>query len=170
MRRSRLKRTPFKQGAGKGLAPGKPLERRTALARTGIKRGRWTRADWEVWNRLDVQAHAIWKGSICRRRCEMCLRSGRARDAHATRDAHHILPARYIRGYVRSLKLPAAEARVLLRSLLWDRRNGMSLCRSCHDNHESAFRRVPRVAIPMKARQFARELEMEYVIDRLYPA
>lgn len=157
-----MKRTPLK--AGKPLAAGKPLERKTPL-----KRGRWTRVTWELWDKLDAAAHAEWKRKVTRLRCARCAARGREHDADNRRDPHHILPARYLRRYVRGLRLPADEARVLLRSLLYDPRNGMCLCRKCHENHENASHSVLREMIPAKAWQFAEELGMAHVLERLYP-
>lgn len=106
---------------------------------------------------------------MARGRCVVCEWKGREHDEHHEHDPHHVLPARYIRRYVRSLRLPADEAAKLLRSLLWDPRNGICLDRRCHDKHEKAFRRVPREVIPEKAWQFARELGLERVLERAYP-
>lgn len=158
-----MKRAPLKPGT-KEMARGKPLERRTPLSR-----GRWNRNAWEQFSARMASAHAAWKKKVTRSRCAMCAARGVEIDAHSTRDAHHILPARYIRRYVRSLQLPAEDAAKLLRSLLYDHRNGLCLCRRCHDKHETGHTRVPRSLLPVKALQFARELRLDYVIERLYP-
>lgn len=146
------------------LARGAPLARRTPLKRTGT----W-RASKATWERLDAQAHAAWKQKVTHGRCVVCVADGRERDAHPEHDPHHVLPQRVIRRYVRSLRLPVEDAKRLLRSLLWDPRNGICLDRRCHDKHESGFRPVPRELIPAKAFQFARELGLDWWLEKHYP-
>lgn len=166
-----MRRTPLKRGkelrSVKGLARGKPLERKTPLRRSG----RWNRGDWEQHTRLMAAAHAAWKQKVTHARCAVCVAQGRKpeQDCSKQRDPHHILPARYIRRYVRALRLPKDEAASLLRSLLYDTRNGMCLGRRHHDKHETAKERVPQELIPRKAWQFAGELGLEHVLERLYP-
>jgi hypothetical protein len=161
VKRSRLRRgRPLQQRTQ--LKQGKPLERKTPL-----KPGPWRR-DLEQWSRLDQQAHAVWKGKVMRARCVVCLADGLTADRHPRRDAHHVLPAQRLRRYVRARKLPAEEAATLRRSLLNDVRNGVSLCRRCHDRHESAHRRVPRELLPGRVEQFAVELGLAHVLDRIY--
>jgi hypothetical protein len=160
-------RTPLqrkKKLKAAGIKTGKPPQRRTPLKRTGFAAYRATKS------RLDAQAHAAWRSKVVRGRCVMCVWLGKSRDAHYEYDPHHVLPARYIRRYVRSLRLPADEAARLMRSLLYDPRNGICLDRRCHEKHETAFLPVPREAIPAKAWQFTRELGLEWVLDRLYPS
>lgn len=123
---------------------------------------------------MEADAHHHWREKVIRNRCAVCALQGREHDSHHLHDPHHILPARYIRRFVRTkrreLHLDVDETKRLLLSLMYDPRNGMSLDRRCHDKHEKAFFRVPREAIPRKAWQFAAELEMTHVLERLYPA
>lgn len=160
-------RTPLQRK--KALKNTTPLRSRSTLKRSKpLKRGN-LRALRLAWTKLDEQAHAEWRRKVIRGRCVICVLKGRRSDLHHEHDPHHVLPARYIRRYVRSLQLPAAEARKLLRSLLYDPRNGLCLDRRCHDRHEMAFEHVPYEAIPQKAIQFARELGLEWVLEKLYP-
>ena len=39
----------------------------------------------------------------------------------------------------------------------WDRRDGIALCRPCHDAHHNASRRIPLSALPDQALEFAFE-------------
>jgi 5-methylcytosine-specific restriction endonuclease McrA len=53
----------------------------------------------------------------------------------------------------------------------WDRRNLLPLCERCHRRHHDAFRRLPRQLIEehcRKINQFARELGLEWWLDREY--
>lgn len=163
-----LKRTPLQRqkrlASHKGLARGE-----VKLRRTSLKHARWNRHDWEQYTKRMASAHHAWKLKVARGRCVMCQARGVTVDAHSIHDAHHIVPARYIRRYVRSLRLDAPEAAKLLARLLYDPRNGLCLCRRDHDKHETGYTRVPRELIPSKAFQFARELKLDYVIDRFYP-
>jgi hypothetical protein len=50
-------------------------------------------------------------------------------------------------------------------ALLWDVRNMLPLCRYHHFRHEQAYQRVPRDLLPRRAREFAREINAEYMLD-----
>lgn len=55
--------------------------------------------------------------------------------------------------------------------IAWDPRNGMPLCRRCHDLHTTAARRIPRRRLPASAWEFAQELGERFVarLERTYP-
>lgn len=103
--------------------------------------------------------------------CATCpKRQARNRRRHA----HHILPQRYLREYVDSLRLPEAEARSLLRRLISDTRNRLWLCvgpMSCHAQYEGAMLVIPRSVIPASAFEFTAELGDRWVarLEALYP-
>jgi hypothetical protein len=78
--------------------------------------------------------------------------------------AHHVTPQEKIREYARTL----GAGRLVLRRLLWDKRNGLPLCRRCHDLHTRAVTRVPLKLVPAGAVDFARELELDYLLERNY--
>ena len=110
--------------------------------------------------------------------CAVCGRGPKARDPAKRRfvvlDPHHVIPQRYLRRYVAAIrwadeKDKAAKAKTMLLALLYDRRNGICVCRDCHENHEKAVRRIPRSALPFSALQFAREIDREWYIERFYP-
>lgn len=112
-------------------------------------------------DRLQSQS---WFMAVTRTRCVMCRRAPVAReirDAHwadlTIREGHHVIAQRFLKVERRADKL-------------WDLRNGMCLCRWHHARHESHAERVPRAALPAAAVQFARELGLEWLLDREYPA
>ena len=89
-------------------------------------------------------------------------------------DPHHVIPQRYLRRYVASIKWAderekETKAKTMLLALLYDPRNGICICRDCHEAHETAVRRIPREAVPLRALQFAREIDREWYIERFYP-
>ena len=68
---------------------------------------------------------------------------------------HHIIPRQYlIRGGQKDK--------------LWDVRNKLDLCGYHHGQHENAQQRVPKSLLPPEAFEFAKELHLEWVIDRYY--
>lgn len=139
------------------------LTRRTSLTRTN----RLRRRPKVGASTLDRQAAAAWKRTVCgpKARCLGCGSTQRL-------DAHHVVPQRAIKGFVSAQRLPADEAHEELRRLLWNTDNGIPLCRSCHEFHERAVRRLPRERLPQTALAFARQLGpwAEGRIEREYAA
>lgn len=83
-------------------------------------------------------------------------------------EAHHVTTKEAIKNYVDGLGLDAREAAERLARLLWDFRNGLACCQRCHSRHTMAKKRISVRLVTRKHRQFARELGLEYLIDRLY--
>lgn len=52
---------------------------------------------------------------------------------------------------------------------LWDTRNGMCLCTDAHRKHDLAVARVPYRFLTAENKTFARDMGMEYLLDRYYP-
>lgn len=105
----------------------------------------------------DRMAAEAFRRKVCSSPCVVC---GSTVDLKA----HHVLPKREIKAYASANGLDAAQ----LRSLLWDPRNGLSLCERDHMRHERALVRVPLALIPAKAWQFARELGRDWLLERTY--
>lgn len=70
-------------------------------------------------------------------------------------DAHHVIPKQRLKAIAGRLSMTPDETS----DLLMDRRNGVPLCRRCHDLHESAHKRIPRSKLPPKAIAFAKFLD-----------
>lgn len=154
----------------------RPLRRKThdlkqkPLSRAALKRSPWRRVpaswrpDFERWL-AEVTAIGV---------CLVCGGGAKATDPKKRKplklDPHHVLPQRYIRRWVDSQTRDTEEREVLKRRLLYDTRNGVCLCRGCHDAHEKRMRPIPRRLLPAPAFEFVRELDLEWVIERFYPA
>jgi hypothetical protein len=81
--------------------------------------------------------------------CPLCLTPGYV-------EAHHVLPARYLK-------------RRGLHAHLWDERNRLWLgAECCHHGHETRVRPLPRPFLSPAAEEFAREHGLGWVLDRLY--
>jgi 5-methylcytosine-specific restriction endonuclease McrA len=76
-------------------------------------------------------------------------------------DGHHVLPKERIKRFAVAVGLDPVR-------LLWDVSNMMPLCRRCHDRHHTGFLRVRRADLPVEAVLFARSLDLEWVLERLY--
>ena len=129
------------------------------MKRTPLKRTRSVlRRDF------DAEAAKAWLGSMGWR-CAVCGE----RQRRERLEGHHVIPQRLIRAHVRSLahtlKLPDAEAVVLLRRLLWDPRNGVPVHRECHARLE---RRFATIVPSDEAWDFARELGLEWWLEKHY--
>jgi len=51
----------------------------------------------------------------------------------------------------------------------WDRRNRVPLCDRAHTSHHTASQRVPRELLPPAVFEFADELGLRWLLDRVYP-
>lgn len=192
MRRSRISRSPAKQGQaplkrrkpldpgqkplerGTPLKPGKPLARRSIQTKGKAARARQSRP--AALNAAERRASESWHRRTlarCERRreggsvllvCPACGKLHRAGEIQA----HHVIGQEQIRRYVNGLRLPLDAALKLLVSLLWDRRNGFPACVRCHDRHTKAVERLPRALLDRKHEQFAREIGLDYLLDRDY--
>lgn len=177
MKRSPLRRkTPLK--AKKGLERSqKPLESRTplrsqsGLARTGglsqrrtpplvapdeaIRRGGWHDA-------VIRGAPRQQKGQAV---CPVCRKPPSRKNPL---EAHHVVSQQSIRRYVAGLGLVRVQAVERLSALLWDVRNGLAVCRRCHDLHTRAKQRIPRAVLNDDHVAFAAEIGLGRLLDRYY--
>lgn len=145
MKRSPLKRfSPLRAKSG--------LERKSSLKRTAMKRP-VKRSGYDL-----GMAGAWWASVVGTRSCAVCGERNRV-------EGHHILPKRDIKQWALSEGLTTADAQ----KYLWDERNGLPLCVDCHQRHETAFQRVPRRLLPDSAFEFAKEMDLDYLLDRYYP-
>ena len=107
--------------------------------------------------------------------CAVCGEGPKAKDPAKRKrkkfDPHHIIPARYIRRYMRQYrkKLDAKLYDEMLGKLLYNPVNGLCICRECHERHEKASKRIPRALISEEAREFARSLNLYHLIESMYP-
>lgn len=97
-------------------------------------------------------------------RLYMCARCGK----HRASTWHHWVPVRKLREYVRSQRLPFDDARAQLIVLVHDERNLSPYALTCHlaaEQHSPPFR-VDE--IPPSAFEFADELGLDWLLERLY--
>ncbi len=57
-----------------------------------------------------------------------------------------------------------------LQAFLWDVRNGVAACYQHHRRSDSGHARFPREMLPAAAEEFARELDLDWWLDRFYPS
>ena len=131
--------------------PRKALQRSTVgIGSSSVLRAADRRRKAEKSSR--VQPSAAFRREVRKAPCAICGTTA------VRRDPHHLLSQESVRVYVRSLRLPEAEARVLLRRLLSDQRGGVALCRPDHEAVENRSLPFPRSKIPLVAWQMAAEL------------
>lgn len=159
----------------KALRARTPLQRKKALKRSGmtqlrpastkriegIVRGDWLRAV------IERTAPVVRVDGRKLRVCPVC---GQAPVPPHRLEGHHVIGRERLRRYVEGLGLARKDARVLLAQLVWDVRDGLACCTTCHDLHTRAARRIPRSKLLPCHFEFAAELDLAYVIDRYYPA
>ena len=75
-------------------------------------------------------------------RCVACGRSVPLDADHWVWQAHHCIPKQRLR-------------RERMHHLVWHPDNGVTLCRRCHERHESATERVPGGTLPARVTRFA---------------
>ena len=141
-RRSQLRRT-------KRLARKKGLNPRSA---TRSERGDYDLDKAAAWHRVIVGVP---------KKKNPCVQCG----SRINIEGHHVVAKQEVKRVARSARWEFDQTQ----DALWDARNGMPLCSKCHQQHETAFKRVPRHLVPATALEFARELGVEHVIDRYYP-
>jgi hypothetical protein len=101
---------------------------------------------------------AFWKGEVFGTICVVCL------ERPAT-EGHHIIS-------VQRLRQEAKRRGFELLDVLWDRRNRLPVCSTCHARHTNRSRPIQRRVLLLFARwvfDFAREIDLEHVLDREYP-
>lgn len=54
--------------------------------------------------------------------------------------------------------------------LLWDPRNGMTVCEGAHERHTKALERIPFAKLPARCVRFAAEHGFERILSRYYPS
>jgi hypothetical protein len=72
-------------------------------------------------------------------------------------DPAHIIP----RQTLRKLGLPE--------TVVYDHRNGVAACRKAHRRNDDGLERFPYELLPPSVFDFARDLELTYLLDKLYP-
>jgi hypothetical protein len=80
-------------------------------------------------------------------------------------EAHHVTSQQHIRRFATTNKLTEEETA----ELIWEPRNGISLCANHHERHTLALEPVPRSVLPEDALVFADSLGLSYLLDKLYP-
>lgn len=93
------------------------------------------------------RARRHWAAAVRGKKCCRC--NGRADQGH------HAIPKRRL-----------ADAG--LHEYVWDLRNLVPLCTRCHERHETATERLWRKRLPALVEEFAKEVEMEWSLDRDY--
>lgn len=142
-----MKRSPIRNGA-------KSLERGSTFAPKGRVRRPLTTKHRAV---IDRQASEAWAKGV---RSKPCVRCGAW---HA--QGHHILSQQALRRRAKELGIDA-------QSILWDERNRLALCPRCHAAHHLYAKRITRAMLEQhapKVAQFARELGLDWLLDRDYP-
>lgn len=120
-----------------------PLTRKSRLKRTGwLKRGRR--------KPVGVIVADIWREGLHEERCVVC---GIGRNL----DGHHAIPKRVLR-------------RLGFGDYVMDKRNRVPACRHDHESHENRHRPIRRDELPASVFEFARDLCLEWYLDRHYPA
>jgi hypothetical protein len=82
-----------------------------------------------------------------------------------THQGHHVIPQQTLKNL-----FPKGHGGRSLPQILWDERNGMAVPNRDHERHTVAFKKIPRSEVPASVFEFAAELEIEWYLDKHYPA
>jgi len=85
-----------------------------------------------------------------------CLVHADQADCAGPLQAHHVLTQQQLRKRGHAGRL-------------WDPANGMTICKHAHDRHTLAAERIALDVVPERCKRFARELDLEYLLERFYP-
>lgn len=138
------------------MKPGKPLQRRTALKRTG---GLRQRTPLRAKRRRPVTDRAMaeaWAAGA-RRPCVVC--------GDPDVEIHHVITQEQLRVVARSRGLD-------LEPLRWDHRNALAVCEKHHAAHHARRERLPRLLLERWCPgvfAMADELGLTPWLERTYP-
>lgn len=98
-------------------------------------------------------------------RCAVCGRTRReAWMSGAKIEAHHVIRKSKLKQVCKTRGLDPSV-------VVWDVRNRLWLCsHPCHSGETTRLCPIPRSKIPRSSFEFAEELGLGYLLDRLYPA
>lgn len=80
-------------------------------------------------------------------------------------EGHHIIEKEHLRQH-----FPSGHNGRTLTELVWDPRNGLLVRHTIHRRHTSRHEPIPQSALPEEAREFARELGLEWYLAGRYTA
>lgn len=86
-----------------------------------------------------------------------CVVHGYADDCPSPPLAHHAVPQQVLRKWA-------------LHALLWDTRNGVTVCTFAHESHHSRSDPMLLSALPARCHDFAREFGFTAYLERMYAA
>lgn len=125
----------------------------TLITRTQKTRLAKTKAERDLEIKL---ALVFWQETV-RRPCRLCG------DTQGL-EAHHVIAKSILK---REL---AAKGKPCPAGVIWDARNGMSLCRACHERFTNRALQIDRSKLSMANEEFAAEHGLGWRLDRDYVA
>jgi hypothetical protein len=157
------RKKPLARGTG-GLKRTRMRPAKRSLARASKSKGDLGLADRIVLDQLRL----AWHRHAVRNGCEACRWFGEP--CRGQVEGHHVVYQQHVKAHVNSLRLEAREAEIMMRALLWDKRNAMGLCDRAHKwGQHKRGRPIPRQLLPASALEFAAELGLLHKVERLYP-
>lgn len=128
-----------------------PITRRTALARVGnsLRRGRKAKHPAVVGPETFGELWREGMGS-----CVVCPLEGGFCIGEV--QGHHVIPKQTLR------------RRGFFFEML-DHRNRLPVCEHRHEQHTTGYKPIPRAALPPSVYEFAKELDLEWYLDKHYP-
>lgn len=164
--------------AKQGLQPGKALARTKRLARQAWGTPPGAQATPAA-RAADAAASGAWHAAATANGCEVCKYEQGMPLAYTVPgcdtsvQGHHPLPQQHIKRYVKTQAhkrhLGKAEAALLLRSLLWDKRNRLGVCTHRHESHTNGTRPISGNLLHPDTWVFADALGLGHVLARLHP-
>lgn len=133
------------------------------MKRTALKRGKPLRrvvvmtGGKAIGHRQVDKRKILWNAAVRGSICVAC------RERPAT-EGHHIVKEQTLRKYARQRGYDFETVR-------FDTRNRLAVCKRCHANHHSGYRRFSKELLLRFARwvfDFARELDLEWALERDY--
>lgn len=115
------------------------------VKRTPLKRGRRRKP-------AAVIERDLWRHDLGP--CRVCYQLGLACSGPV--QGHHVLTQQALR------KRGFEE-------FLWDKRNRLATCEGAHMRHHTRIRPIPRELLPDSAFEFAAELGLTWLLERVYP-
>lgn len=94
-----------------------------------------------------------WKRRVCLNGCQV---HDNPEDCSGPIEGHHVITRQSLRK--RGLSY-----------LDWDTRNSLACCQRAHRRHTGAVERISYERLPAAAIEFAKEVDLDWQLDRFYP-
>ena len=130
------------------------------MKRTELKRRTPLKRSTKRESKADAAARRRFYDAVLERDDYRCIRAGEGECTGAL-DAHHVISKQTLKAHASTAANVTAR-----RNLVWDPRNGVTVCRGHHAHLTVRADRLTAGEVPPEARDFAREHAITHLLER----